>query len=191
MFHNWTSSLFLGVPVPRVTKQQLLCNSETSISKKNWREVICWILNKTTNFSCWTVVLLNMIQFPMKLNKKGKYRKLMFTGLFCRSSPVRVGLVRTYVVGLENYLYFWTRRQAQGVEPNGTSGPSDSSQTLHHGNHPRMGNTSGEFEEFYFTTAERKFWKIADVLFRISSMTNYFISIIPLMGCIGCTVPAV
>jgi hypothetical protein len=128
----------------------------------------------------------NIIQFPMKLNKKGKYRKLMFTVLFCRSSPVRVGLVRTYVLGLENYLYFWTRRQAQGVEPNGTSGPSDSSQTLHHGNHPRMGNSSGKFEEFYFTTAERKIWKIADVLFRISSMTNYFTSII-----LGCTDPTV
>ena len=29
-------------------------------------------------------------------------------------------------------------------------------------------------DEFYFTTVERKFWKIADALFRISWMTNLF-----------------
>jgi hypothetical protein len=29
-------------------------------------------------------------------------------------------------------------------------------------------------DEFYFTTAERNFWKIAEALFRISTMTNSF-----------------
>jgi hypothetical protein len=38
-------------------------------------------------------------------------------------------------------------------------------------------------DDFYFTTAERKFWKIAGALFRISSMTN------PLVFTPKCLIP--
>ena len=91
-----------------------VCTKFPFQKKQNLRKVIFWMLPIPMKISFWTVVLWNIIQFPMDISvlDTGKYRKLVLTGEICRRWRGRSGLERIYVEGLEiTYLlmYFWTR----------------------------------------------------------------------------------
>jgi hypothetical protein len=82
--------------------------------KKNWRKVFFWMLPIPIKISFWTVVLWNIMQFPMDISvmDTGKYMKLVFTGHIRTPRPGSPGPELIYVVGLEIVyllMYFWTR----------------------------------------------------------------------------------
>ena len=54
-----SESRFLHTPKKKIHFLFFVPNSE-----KNWRKVIVWILPSPTKISFWTVVLLNIMQFP-------------------------------------------------------------------------------------------------------------------------------
>jgi hypothetical protein len=82
--------------------------------KQILRKVIFWILPIPTKILFWTVVLLNIVQFPMDISvmDTGKYRKLVITGYSCRPWAGCPGPQLIYVLGPEIVyllMYFWTR----------------------------------------------------------------------------------
>jgi hypothetical protein len=82
--------------------------------KQNLRKVSFWMLPIPIKISFWTVVLWNIMQFPMDISMldTGKYRKLVLTGYIWRPWPGGPGPELIYVLGLEIVyllMYFWTR----------------------------------------------------------------------------------
>jgi hypothetical protein len=90
-----------------------LCQLHFS-KKKNWWKVFFWMLPIPIKIYFWTVVLWNIMQFPMDISvmDTGKYRKLVLTGHISTPRPGSPGPELIYVVGLEIVyllMYFWTR----------------------------------------------------------------------------------